>query len=341
MSTTIIDRPLAAADPADRAGADGAGDRDGTDGPLLGHARDVRVADVHRPTGSWSSPPRTMCPMSRCRPRLCAAARRGVATTIVFPARNDSWIVAAASHSYYADLLAAGVRIFEYEGGLLHTKSLTLDGEITLIGSANMDRRSFELNYENNILFYDRELTAQDASAPGHLPRPLPIQSRPKWWPDGPCAGDCGTTPSPCSVPCFEGHVSQRASISLAYAIPQNTELGPRLFSRGKWTMAGSRPTPPRPFNGAAAFQPRKAADRLLHFVSERREMIRYPEFRERGWQIGSGPTESQCKLCTKRLKGYGRRWDRPNATAVAALDTLDRNGQWHQVWPNARPVTT
>ena len=76
-----------------------------------------------------------------------------------------------------------------------------------------------------------------------------------------------------------------------------------------------------------------------LHFGA--REMIRYPEFREHGWQIGSGPTESQCKLCTKRLKGYGRRWDRPNATAVAALDTLDRNGQWRQVWPNARPATT
>jgi cardiolipin synthase A/B len=91
---------------------------------------------------------------------LCASAHRGVDTTIIFPARNDSWIVGAASRSYYADLLAAGVRIFEYEGGLLHTKSLTLDGDITLIGSANMDRRSFELNYENNILFYDRLLTA-------------------------------------------------------------------------------------------------------------------------------------------------------------------------------------
>jgi cardiolipin synthase len=45
-------------------------------------------------------------------------------------------------------------------GGLLHTKSLTLDGEVTLIGSANMDRRSFELNYENNILFCDPALTA-------------------------------------------------------------------------------------------------------------------------------------------------------------------------------------
>ena len=92
---------------------------------------------------------------------LCASARRGVDTTIVFPARNDSWIVAGASRSYYADLLDAGVHIFEYEGGLLHTKSLTLDGEVTLIGSANMDRRSFELNYENNILFYDTSLTAE------------------------------------------------------------------------------------------------------------------------------------------------------------------------------------
>jgi cardiolipin synthase len=91
---------------------------------------------------------------------LCASARRGVDTTIIFPARNDSWIVGAASRSYYGDLLAAGVRIFEYEGGLLHTKSLTLDGDITLIGSANMDRRSFELNYENNILFHDQSLTA-------------------------------------------------------------------------------------------------------------------------------------------------------------------------------------
>jgi cardiolipin synthase A/B len=91
---------------------------------------------------------------------LCAAAYRGVRTSIIFPARNDSFVVGAASRSYYAELLAAGVRIFEFEGGLLHTKSLTLDGAVTLIGSANMDRRSFELNFENNILFYDPELTA-------------------------------------------------------------------------------------------------------------------------------------------------------------------------------------
>jgi len=91
---------------------------------------------------------------------LCAAAYRGVDTSIIFPARNDSWVVAAASRSYYAELLSAGVKIYEYVGGLLHTKSFTVDGEITLIGSANMDRRSFELNYENNILLCDAALTA-------------------------------------------------------------------------------------------------------------------------------------------------------------------------------------
>ncbi|HWK66457.1 MAG TPA: cardiolipin synthase [Rhizobiaceae bacterium] len=92
---------------------------------------------------------------------LCASARRGVETRVVFPQRNDSWIVAAASRSYYQELLEAGVHIHEYVGGLLHAKSLTVDGELTLIGSANMDRRSFELNSENNILFWDPPLTAE------------------------------------------------------------------------------------------------------------------------------------------------------------------------------------
>lgn len=92
---------------------------------------------------------------------LCASGRRGVETTLIVPRKNDSWFVAAASHSYYAALLDAGVRIFEYEGGLLHTKSLTIDEQMGLIGSANLDRRSFELNYENNILFHDEELTSK------------------------------------------------------------------------------------------------------------------------------------------------------------------------------------
>lgn len=92
---------------------------------------------------------------------LCAAARRGVKTTLTVPARNDSWIVAGASRSYYAELLDAGVEIFEYPHGLLHTKALTVDGRMTMIGSANLDRRSFDLNFENNILLTDRDFTAQ------------------------------------------------------------------------------------------------------------------------------------------------------------------------------------
>jgi len=91
---------------------------------------------------------------------LCSAAHSGIETTIIFPARNDSWQVAAASRSYYRDLVKAGVRIYEYEGGLLHTKSMIVDDRIALIGSANMDRRSFDLNYENNILFCDDQLTS-------------------------------------------------------------------------------------------------------------------------------------------------------------------------------------
>ena len=90
---------------------------------------------------------------------LCSSAYRGVRTTLILPARNDSRIVGGASRSYYADLLESGVILYEYVGGLLHAKTLTLDGEITLIGSANMDRRSLDLNYENNILFRDETMT--------------------------------------------------------------------------------------------------------------------------------------------------------------------------------------
>ena len=93
----------------------------------------------------------------------------------------------AASRSYYADLLAAGVKVYEYEGGLLHTKSLTLDGEVTLIGSANMDRRSFDLNYENNILFSDPGMTSdmrrrqQEYITRSHSVDPDAVSAWPMW----------------------------------------------------------------------------------------------------------------------------------------------------------------
>lgn len=91
---------------------------------------------------------------------LCAAAYRGVGVTLIFPKYNDSFIVAATSRSYYWELLEAGVTIHEYTLGLLHAKTLTIDDEICLIGSTNLDLRSFDLNYENNVVFSDKSLTA-------------------------------------------------------------------------------------------------------------------------------------------------------------------------------------
>lgn len=100
-------------------------------------------------------------PVDSLQSALRAAGNRGVDVTLILPARNDDFAVGAASRSYYEDLIAAGVKIFEYRPGLLHTKSVTMDGEMTLIGSANMDCRSFALNFENNILLSDANLTAQ------------------------------------------------------------------------------------------------------------------------------------------------------------------------------------
>ena len=90
---------------------------------------------------------------------LCATANRGVETTLIVPARNDSFFVAAASRSYYLELLEAGVNLFEYRPGLLHAKTLTMDSRVSLVGSSNLDRRSFDLNFENNVLLIDRQLT--------------------------------------------------------------------------------------------------------------------------------------------------------------------------------------
>ncbi len=92
---------------------------------------------------------------------LTSAARRRVKTLMLFPKRNDNWIVAAASRSYYRDLIDAGAEIYEFRAGLLHSKTMVVDRCVGLIGSANLDRRSFELNFENNILFDDVDFASE------------------------------------------------------------------------------------------------------------------------------------------------------------------------------------
>ena len=92
---------------------------------------------------------------------LMSAAHRGVAVTLIVPAKNDSQLVDYASSAVFDDLLAAGVCIAAFEGGLLHTKSITVDGELCLFGSVNMDIRSLWLNFEVSLIVYNRDLSAR------------------------------------------------------------------------------------------------------------------------------------------------------------------------------------
>lgn len=89
---------------------------------------------------------------------IIGAALRGVAVTVILPARCDSLIVARAGRSYYLPMLSAGVRVAEYGRGMLHAKTMTVDGVAACIGSANMDRRSFELNYECNLYLVSEDV---------------------------------------------------------------------------------------------------------------------------------------------------------------------------------------
>ncbi|MCC5962381.1 MAG: cardiolipin synthase [Rhodobacteraceae bacterium] len=115
---------------------------------------------------------------------LCAAAQRGVQVDLILPHRNDSLIVGAASESLYPDLLRTGVRIFLFRPGLIHSKIVTVDGLFGMIGTANLDHRSFDLNYENSLLFQCAEVTTElDARQQSYIERsdPLPPEMLARW----------------------------------------------------------------------------------------------------------------------------------------------------------------
>lgn len=91
---------------------------------------------------------------------LVCAARQGVAVTIVVPARLDGRIVAAAGRAHWGELLDAGVRILEHGPGLLHAKTMTIDTDVALIGSTNLDIRSFRLNFEITLFVFDSDFAS-------------------------------------------------------------------------------------------------------------------------------------------------------------------------------------
>jgi len=86
---------------------------------------------------------------------LLTAAERGVKVTVILPERNDSRLVHYTCRSYFDDMLAAGIQIFGFKGGLLHTKSVVVDRQVALFGSVNLDVRSFWLDFEVTLGVYD------------------------------------------------------------------------------------------------------------------------------------------------------------------------------------------
>jgi hypothetical protein len=83
----------------------------------------------------------------------------------------------------------------------------------------------------------------------------------------------------------------------------------------------------------------RQALKGLYRYVDTRKEMLRYPQFRSAGYEIGSGPTEAFCKTLTRRLKGQGMRWDKPNAEAIMALASVPSSGLRQTYWDTRRRI--
>lgn len=91
---------------------------------------------------------------------LCAAARRGVSVEILLPGPyTDKRVCQLAGQNFYEDLTACGVKIYQYQPTMLHTKVLTVDGVASLIGSTNFNRRSLEHDEEVMLAVLDRDFT--------------------------------------------------------------------------------------------------------------------------------------------------------------------------------------
>ncbi len=92
---------------------------------------------------------------------LQSAALAGIDVRLMLPERSDSRVVDLASHSYLDDMMKAGVKILLFRAGFLHSKLLLVDDDLTVVGSANMDFRSFEHNFEINAFVYDPSFAAR------------------------------------------------------------------------------------------------------------------------------------------------------------------------------------
>ncbi|TDR20756.1 cardiolipin synthase [Marinicella litoralis] len=92
---------------------------------------------------------------------LKIAVISGVSVKILVPRQSDSWVVNKASQSYYFELLQTGIEFYQYTKGFVHVKTMVVDGFLSIMGTANFDERSFELNFEVNVLIYDNDFAEQ------------------------------------------------------------------------------------------------------------------------------------------------------------------------------------
>jgi cardiolipin synthase len=92
---------------------------------------------------------------------LSVAALSGVKIKLLVPYRSDSAFINAAARSYYGDILDTGAEIYLYKKGFVHAKTIVSDSKLAVVGSANMDHRSFELNFEVNSMIYDDKIALQ------------------------------------------------------------------------------------------------------------------------------------------------------------------------------------
>ncbi|MCB2195387.1 MAG: cardiolipin synthase [Bacteroidetes bacterium] len=88
---------------------------------------------------------------------LKQAALGGVDVRILIPGISDSWLLNSATNTFLYDLLFSGVKIYQYQKGFIHAKTISIDQNLSIIGSANMDYRSFDYNFEANAIVYDRD----------------------------------------------------------------------------------------------------------------------------------------------------------------------------------------
>ncbi|WP_316815559.1 cardiolipin synthase [Pedobacter nyackensis] len=92
---------------------------------------------------------------------LTISSLSGISVKLLVPGKSDSILVNSAARSYYNDLLKAGVEIYQYQKGFMHAKTMVTDKKVAIVGTANMDFRSFDLNFEVNAIVYDTQIATE------------------------------------------------------------------------------------------------------------------------------------------------------------------------------------